>query len=187
MHIFLALELSLYHRYETPQRDLRGNLMCTSLEMQLHMSLQASMHFWLLFNCSCFLHLYNFHLNMINNQVFFPLQQVFCRYSWLQLKCMKRRFPQNNFFSPQSIVCTPMDKAKECQRMSETRLSTCTRLQWAARPIKKQLGEINQKWKKNKSSYSLRNSMQALASWIEDDDEKRWWISPKIQRSLSTI
>lgn len=138
-------------------------------------------------NCSCFLHLYNFHLNMINNQVFFPLQRVFCRYSWLQLKCMKRRFPQNHFFSPQSIVCTPMDKAKECQRMSETRLSTCTRLQWAARPIKKQLGEINQKWKKNKSSYSLRNSMQALASWIEDDDEKRWWISPKIQRSLSTI
>lgn len=47
-----------------------------------------------------------------------------------------------------SVWSTPMDKAKECQRMSETRLSTCTRLEWAARPIRNKLGEINQKWKK---------------------------------------
>lgn len=134
MHIFLALELSLYHRYETPQRDLRGNLMCTSLEMQLHMSLQASMHFWLLFNCSCFLHLYNFHLNMINNQVFFPLQRVFCRYSWLQLKCMKRRFPQNLFFffSPNLSSVPPWTRpksVKECQRQDCRPAQGCNELQ----------------------------------------------------------
>lgn len=74
----------------------------------------------------------NFHLNMINNQVFFPLQPVFCRYSWLQLKCMKRRFPQNHFFPPNLSSVPPWTRpksVKECQRQDCRPAQGCNELQ----------------------------------------------------------